>query len=119
VRVLSVEVVNRHPFQSSTKVRFHPPHQLASQLLQIDAVSKLRRDNELPQSGIALLLPSVQHWRGINTGTDFTESSCPVKRRAFACDISTVSSPLPSYFVFGIGDAHRAPLIELFSGPRH
>src|SRR3954454_8847937 len=97
--VFGVEMVYSNPLQRSAKIFFHPLHEFAGQLLQIDSVPKLWRHDKFPQSGITLFLPAIQNLRWLNGSRAAIKTCRTVMSGAFAGDIPTVSAPLTSYLV--------------------
>ena len=60
VRVLGIEMCHGGPLEPCVQILFHAPHEPAGQHLQIQAISELRRDDELEQALIADVLPSAE-----------------------------------------------------------
>src|SRR5437870_8783147 len=60
VRVIGIEVRYGNPFEASIEIPYHALRQVAGQPDQVHLVSKLRRQDELPQACIAGGLPLVE-----------------------------------------------------------
>jgi hypothetical protein len=60
VRVLSIVVRDRNPFERSQQIRLHPRQQIARQLLEIGSIAKFRRKDYLPKAFIAGPLPTFK-----------------------------------------------------------
>src|SRR5437879_11066419 len=60
VRVIGIEVRYGNPFEASIEIPCHALRQVAGQPDQVHLVSKLRRQDELPQAFIASGLPLVE-----------------------------------------------------------
>src|SRR6185437_6067570 len=110
-------MANANPLQSGGEVLLHVPHDLARQLLKIESISKFRRDNKFPQSGIALLLPAIQGLRWLIRCVAAVETCGAIARCALASNIPTVSPPLTRYLALCVSNADGTPLIELLLRP--
>lgn len=77
-------------------------------MLQVNAFAKLRRHNKLPQTGITLLLPSVQSLRRFSPRALVIEAGRFLSSRTLARNVAPKSPPLSANLILGVSDADRA-----------
>jgi len=118
VRVLRVEMCHGCPLEPSVQILLHASHELACQLLQIQAISELRRNDELEQALIASLLPNAE---GDGEVAEFLVARecrrcAAAASRALAHDVPAVSAPLARCFVARVDYAHGTAPVNRFRG---
>ena len=113
VRVVGIEVADRHPLEPGPEVLFHLLHQAIGQTLQVDAVTEFRRDYELPKALVARSLPLPGPGRDIAAVTMLVKAGVRslLTSGALSCDIAPVGSPLSFRRVRGIHQPDSAALI--------
>jgi hypothetical protein len=109
--VLGVEVPYSSPFQFRPEVLLHPSHQLAGQIVQVHAVAKLRRHDELPEPRVAGLLPAFENLRRLAIGSRIEARAAVVAGSTLPSNIPAVRPPLACGGVARVHDADRTTLI--------
>jgi len=114
VRVIGIEVRYRNPFEVGIKIPCHALRQVASQPDQVNLVSKLRRQDELPQAFIAGGLPLVETSGDIETSLGRIKSGFSGAPLAGTLpgDVASVCLPLSVCGILRVHHPHRASLIE-------
>src|SRR6266852_6842041 len=115
VRMRRVVVRRCDPFETCAKVFLDVSDQFSGQSFQIDALTKLGRNNELKQSRIASFLPRTECEMDVRDWSRRTKGSNVIRiavHRAFSCEIPAMRCPLAPCSVCGIRHADRASLHE-------
>jgi hypothetical protein len=113
VRVFGIAVSHGNPLQRSVQVPFHPAQNVAGESEQIDAVAKLRRDDQLPQALVSCGLPFGElscNFNSLPGGVETRWSVVTLRPSPFALDVPTVGAPMAGSRVAGVDDPDRATL---------
>jgi hypothetical protein len=113
VRVIGIEVRYRNPFEVGIKIPCHALRQVASQPDQVNLVSKLWRQDELPQAFIAGGLPLVETSGDIETSLGCIKpgfSGAPLAG-TLPGDVAPMCLPLSACGILRVHHPHRASLI--------
>jgi hypothetical protein len=115
VRVIVVVVLDGDPLEPCPEVAFHRAEKSARVAPKVHPGAALRRDDELPENGIAGLLPARERRRYRDVGARHVEaeaSALAVRPRALARDIAAMRAPLAATQVLAEGHLDGAPLQE-------
>jgi hypothetical protein len=83
------------PLQGSPELQLHPGHEVASEAREIQPVSELRRDDDLPEPRIACGLPRLETFRDLDPAGGAVESGGASQTGgALPLDVSAVCTPL-------------------------
>src|SRR5712691_8383449 len=102
MRVFSVVVDDRYPFQLGLKVPLHPSHELPRVILQVDPVPELGRDDDFEEPLIAGSLPGVEPTGNVNPRLGAAETGSVLLAllgRPFACQVVAMRFPLAGVLV--------------------
>src|SRR2546425_6512650 len=113
MRVFGVVVRGRNPLETRIEVLFHYGHEVSRQFFQIRTLAKLRRNDELKQSGIARLLPRTQG--AVNVGyrssrTEGTDGTGIAMDGTLSCAVTAMGRPLSSCPVWVVCNSNRTSL---------
>src|SRR5437773_3167483 len=113
VRVIGIEVRYGNPFEASIEIPYHALRQVAGQPDQVHLVSKLRRQDELPQACIAGGLPLVETSGDLETSLGRIKSGFSGAPLAgtLPSDVAPMCLPLSACGILRVHPPYRASLI--------
>src|SRR5262245_51393432 len=112
VRVTGVVVVDGHPLEARAEIPLHVRDECSCVRLQVEALSVLRRDDELPQPFVARPLPAPQRRRKLDAVLLRAEATAlpALTLGALPRQVRAVRSPRSAPAVPRVGRLHGAPL---------
>jgi hypothetical protein len=96
VGVGGIEVLDPQPLEAEAQVSFHRRHELARVLAEIESLSGLGGDDELPKTRISRLFPLGEAARDVDPLLPSVEAEAALSLLvgAFACEVPAVGPPV-------------------------
>jgi hypothetical protein len=113
VRMGGVVVVDRHPFERRSEVRFHDREERSRVLAEIELLAFLGREDHLPEPSIAALLPVPKPVLDHDVVARTIEAEAPpaLALRSLSAQVAAMRSPSAGRSAGHIPDLHEASLM--------